>query len=518
MLNSVSFFNGRNEGVSLTASAAGFEFDYLSNKWKLDRNISINLDFLDEFEPELAGDVRETLTYFAEHNKSGYVSNLRRALMWYLEKSKQNEFNELGFATYKAVTKKKDEPTLAVSRTFIRQMRFLGLDKRIDPVVYELTDSWSLYGGDKGVPVLSLDPEDGPFDPLEFEAIGFNSAHKFAEGKLSLTAYSLILLFKATGRRREQIACLKIKDFSYTAKFTGTKMYVVTIPRIKQRGGRFRSVLSPFGLVDSIGQVIERHILSSVAKMEKKLGRRLTSEERDEMPLFMSPQAMNLAVGLPDNDLLEFLKSEMSHYRSGSLGEKLIQAVNKLRIISVRTGYLLHANPYRFRYTIGTRAAQEGAGIVTIARLLDHSDTQHVDCYRANVPEHAISISQIMNLPLARYASAFAGKIVKDEQEANQEVPGATRIPCREKDCDVGSCGTSAFCQDYAPIACYLCTKFRPWVDAPHELVLEWLLEERERLALEDNSADNQVVVINDRAILAVAQVIQECKEKHQNV
>ena len=181
-------------------------------------------------------------------------------------------------------------------------------------------------------------------------------------------------------------------------------------------------------------------------------------------------------------------------------------------MVSERTGRLLNFTGYRFRYTIGTRAAREGAGILTIARLLDHSDTQNVHVYVQNIPEFAIEISKIMNQPLAQYASAFAGKVVRDESEANKENKGATRIPCREKDCDVGSCGSNSFCQDYAPIACYLCSKFRPWAKAPHHLVLEWLIDERKRLQVATNQ-DMEIVAINDRAIIAVCQVIKLCKE-----
>ncbi|WP_318490008.1 hypothetical protein [Photobacterium leiognathi] len=111
--------------------------------------------------------------------------------------------------------------------------------------------------------------------------------------------------------------------------------------------------------------------------------------------------------------------------------------------------------------------------MLTIANLLDHSDTQNVEAYVANSPEHAVHISKIMNQSLARYASAFAGKLVEDEDEANAENKGAARISCREKDCDVDSCGTSNFCQDYAPIVCYLYPKFRPWAYAPQHLILE---------------------------------------------
>ena len=48
---------------------------------------------------------------------------------------------------------------------------------------------------------------------------------------------------------------------------------------------------------------------------------------------------------------------------------------------------------------------------------------------------------------------------------------------------------------------------FRPWSDAPHHLVLQWLMEEREQL--KETSGDMTIVAINDRAIVAVCQVIQ---------
>jgi hypothetical protein len=121
-----------------------------------------------------------------------------------------------------------------------------------------------------------------------------------------------------------------------------------------------------------------------------------------------------------------------------------------------------------------------------------------------------------MNQSLMPYAKAFAGKVVKNESEANKETPNATRIPCHEKDCDVGSCGTSAFCTDYAPVACYLCRKFRPWAEAPHYLVLEWLIDERDRLIKE--SGDMTIVAVNDRAIIAVKQVMDKCQEFNANV
>lgn len=501
--------------LTTAISHNGFEFNYLDTHWVLNRNITVDTAFLDEFNSLLREDILEALVHFAENSSATHTRNIAVNLKLYQKVTGENYFSELGFLSLKNELQKKDWYKLSIVRGFLRKMRFLGLDSNIGDSVYELTNQWHLGGNEKGVAVLSFDPETGPFSDLEFEAIGLNAAHNFANGTLNTEEYTCLSLFKATGRRPDQLASLKCKDFSYSSEYTGAPLYVVKIPKAKVRGGRFRSILVPFGLINYIGQVIERHIKQQTLNVEVLLGRKLTEKERRELPLFIDTKAAKEMKSMPLEALFTYLSSELPHTTNNDLSGLLKGAVNKLGVISERTGRPIHCTGYRFRYTLGTRAATQGAGTLTIARLLDHSDTQNVNVYVANVPEFAVEISKIMNQPLARYASAFIGRVVQDESEANTENAGATRIPCREKDCDVGSCGTSFFCQDYAPIACYLCPKFRPWAHAPHHLVLQWLMEERERLKT-DTNGDMQIVTINDRAIIAVCQVIRLCQE-HNN-
>ncbi|MCG9738300.1 tyrosine-type recombinase/integrase [Shewanella insulae] len=498
--------------LTTTISLAGFEFDYLADYWRLNRNVNFNSQFINRFESQLSEKIRETFIFYAESHAAHYLNTLKAQLNYYLDVSGENTFTLGGLLKVKGTITKSEEYRLSVVRCFIRKMRFLGLDEGIDDSVFKGSDQWKLSGGDRGIPVISFDPETGPFSLIEFEAIGLKAAHCYAEGKLTTEEYALLLLFKATGRRPEQIASLKVKDFEFTSKYTENLIYVLNIPRIKQLSSVFRASFRQFGLVDYIGRVIEKHIQNIVSDVEIIIGRDLSDEEVNELPLFFTEGTIEPLKSLEENDAKAFLISELPHIKTVDIGRNLIRAVDKLKITSERTGKLLHANSYRFRYTLGTRAAQEGAGTLTLATLLDHSDTQHVDVYVRNVPEYAVEISKIMNQPLARYAQAFIGKLVQDEEEANKENSRATRIPLREKECDVGSCGSTAFCQDYAPIACYLCPKFRPWVNAPHHLVLEWLMEERERAKITTDE-DMAIVTINDRAIIAVCQVIKLCEE-----
>lgn len=250
-------FNFEDSKSTTSISSNGFEFNYLKRRWKLNRNVTVNVGVLDEFDDELAEDLREILIFYAETLAGGTVSYYINALKKYSELSNASSFTELGLLSFKTILGKKNEPIVSSLRCVLRQMRYLGLDSNIDECVFELMDQWKLTAGERGIPVMSLDPLTGPFSMAEFEAIEFNSAHRYAEGKISTDDYAKILLLKATGRRPEQIATLKIKDFSYARVISGPPIYVVSIPRIKQSNGGFRSTFRKFGLVNSSAQVIE---------------------------------------------------------------------------------------------------------------------------------------------------------------------------------------------------------------------------------------------------------------------
>jgi hypothetical protein len=247
---------------------------------------------------------------------------------------------------------------------------------------------------------------------------------------------------------------------------------------------------------------------------ERIWDRALSEQEQKLLPLF--PDYLGQLKGMKIDDVQQALETDITHCKSSDITSQLREVIDKLAITSERTGKPLKTTGYRFRYTLGTRAAREGAGVLTIANLLDQKDTQNTKVYVANIPEHAATISEIMNGSLMRYADAFQGKVVKSEEEVLSELPNASRIRTHDSSANIGFCGTSAMCHDYAPIACYICPKFKAWHDAPHHLVLKWLLDERERIKQETN--DLGIAAINDRAIYAVTQVMCVCKEMQEDV
>ncbi|KKM05534.1 hypothetical protein LCGC14_1753080, partial [marine sediment metagenome] len=63
-----------------------------------------------------------------------------------------------------------------------------------------------------------------------------------------------------------------------------------------------------------------------------------------------------------------------------------------------------------------------------------------------------------------------------------------------------------------APIACYTCAKFQPWIEAPHEENLNSLYQERQEIL--DATGDETIARQLDRSILAIEDVIRRCELK----
>jgi hypothetical protein len=82
--------------------------------------------------------------------------------------------------------------------------------------------------------------------------------------------------------------------------------------------------------------------------------------------------------------------------------------MESLSAISERTGETMKITPTRLRRTRGTRAAMEGHGVLVIAELLDHSDTQNAGVYVEARPEIVERIDKALALHLAPLAQAFA--------------------------------------------------------------------------------------------------------------
>jgi hypothetical protein len=201
------------------------------------------------------------------------------------------------------------------------------------------------------------------------------------------------------------------------------------------------------------------------------------------------------------------VNDEVLHISTTGLANKLKKVARIQRSVSERTGDIIHISAVRFRRTRGTNLGKKGVSAFIIAEVLDHSDKQSSKGYIENTADSVTYIDEAVGPQLAPFAQAFKGIIISELSSGERGDDASSFIPNRKNEV-VGGCGTNDFCiKGYE--SCYVCEKFRPLLDAPHEKFLDALYKEKNQRLKTTRS--EQYASSKDTLILAVECVVQEC-------
>ncbi len=484
--------------ANLRHTRSGEAFDVTSDVWSFrveTSNIHLNFRDMIQISPELRESLKAVLSWYLTNRSPNSLSGLLGPFKDFIQKTYVvsgvlTEITDVALLNYKAIASAGYMVNLRSLLNKWHALQYPGISDSVARMLSQLR----LRGHVKGVAVLTMDPKEGPFTGIELEGIQAAVNSAFAIGELTESTFFMTWLFMALGCRPIQLAAMKVADVTYQRDSTGTDSFSIRVPRAKQRGssgqrGQFK--VRP--LVAQLGEPLRAY----AARIETRFKDVLV--DPSQAPLFpmKDPTRLGAAIGFD------------YHYCAGALSGSLRDALKRLTVVSERTGKRMIINPRRFRRTFGTRAAQEGHGELVIAELLDHSDTQSVGVYVAAVPEIAERIDKALALQLAPIAQAFKGTLVTevtDELKRNS-TQHILDLRIDRSGAVMGSCGQNSYCRFGAPVACYTCANFQPWVDGPHEVVLEYLLARRELLP------DARIVGVNDRTILAVADVVHLCRD-----
>lgn len=344
-------------------------------------------------------------------------------------------------------------------------------------------------GNKKGEAVATRDPVNGPLSESEYKTLHIAVNAAYGRGELPLWSLLLCRLLLACGGRISQYASLKMLDFD-------PETLVLRLPQAKTREEHARSQFLDSDISPQTG-----HLIADYFSFLRSEG---YAEDAPFFPeeIVMIRPAKQLRVA---NDLF------FGHSEPNTLSRRFRETVAEVAPPTPRLDFApLPVAPQRFRYTYGTRLAEEGASKVVIANRLGHSDLQNVDVYFSASPKVVDNIDKTMGPLLIPLARAFQGHLVEDEASSTQKgAPGSRIIDFRVSTKPVGGCKQCAIgCAFDKPVACYTCFRFEPFLDAPHEKVLQRLLNDRERLA-----HDPRMEEINDESIRAVEEVIELCAQ-----
>ncbi|MDR3067161.1 MAG: site-specific integrase [Comamonas sp.] len=344
-------------------------------------------------------------------------------------------------------------------------------------------------GNTKGDAVRTRDPIKGPFSEDEYKALYSAVNAAYGIGDMPLWALLLTRVLLACGGRISQYASLKLCDFDAGKS-------VLKLPQVKTGLAHARMSFLEFDISVQTSQLI-------VAYRNDLLG----SGETENSAFF--PAELIMSRG-PRRQIHATGDMFFGHCTPTNLSRCF---ENLLRGVAPPTSRLNYAPmpvvPQRFRYTFGTRLGEEGASKLVIAERLGHADLQNVECYVSASPK-IVERYDVLNNLLEPLALAFKGNLVEDEAHStNKGEPGSRIRDFRVTTEGLGSCaGKAGQCGFNKPVACYVCFRFEPWLDAPHEKVLARLEAERQKW-----SADDRMAAINDEPIKAVKEVIVLCSQ-----
>jgi hypothetical protein len=371
--------------------------------------------------------------------------------------------------------------------------------------IAELLDDLVIPGNPTGVAVRTQDPLKGAFDELEFIALK-TKLRAIGREVLTNMEYALVWIAIALGCNPLAYALLREEDFKPLKEVGTDRIYTrLDVPRIKKGDPLYRSQFHEKNLNEEVGAAVTSLVLANQAAREQQAW-----PEGCAYPLFPRFSIDEMRAEGPYREFA-------MHLRSEEISPILQSAIDKLNVISHRTGKPLRVDARRFRRTYATRATEEGASPLELAVLLDHSDLGTVMVYFETRASQVNRLDAAVALKLAPIADAFMGRIVRSESEAvngddpSKRIPWYRRHPERlpEKAGNLGTCGSGP-CSLFAPVSCYTCQRFQPWRDGPHREVLDWLCAERERK--QQDKLDPQMVKIHDATILAVAAVVSACE------
>ena len=491
---------------------SGYEVKLNDDIWILDKNTSINFGRITaKISTNQLIAVKNVLRYYAISNSPSHCNNLYNRFLHYVSYG-GNEITTASLINYRSTLGKEYAWYLGSIKGFLKKWYDLGYDGVAKEIV-DLLDSWTLKGNIKGDVVKRLDPEEGPLSDIELIAFNEGAVQSFEKALISLDELSMSLMASGTGRREIQISHMRLKDVLQGQNHKNEAAYILNIPKAKQRGATFRSSFNQLQITEELWTILNMQSNAVKKRFSEHFKTTIPSHILIELPLFPDYQLLNEVDSV--RKLESLLSVDVLHIASKTVTVSVKKIVQVANIYSERTGELLKMTSRRFRYTTGTRAAREGFGVLIIAELLDHSDTQNAHVYVENVPEYAARINEKMSHLLAPYAKAFQGCVVSSEADAirGQDINSRIRLNPHE---NIGTCGNYDFCGSRVPVPCYTCNHFQPWIDAPHQKILDELITERDRIA--SVTGDLAIASANDRTILAVAEVIQRCKTHRQEL
>ncbi len=342
-----------------------------------------------------------------------------------------------------------------------------------DPAFLDILLSITAVGNAKGHSVRFRDVVRGPFSPDELMLI----SRAVQEGLGTAQDRAIVMLHLELGHNPNATVRLRNNDLIRYETKSGVA-WQLDVPRVKKRIPRRETKRRPIS--GALGSLIK-----------------------------------NMQEGAPDGPLLHWLPASSPEAAINLAMRRFAQTAD---LISPRTQLRFRMNARRFRFSIATHMAEEGAPLFHIAEVLDHSDTQNVRVYVETASSIADPVALATDDALAPLVRRFQGRIIESDEHSHANGHSNRRIPAAVPHLGVphldvggiGLCGRNAdregLCQLLPPLSCYLCPSFAALRTGPHRQMLESI---DEFLRRHEQLSDRRILLQLDQVRVAIRQAIE---------
>ncbi|GCU49885.1 hypothetical protein HmCmsJML249_04039 [Escherichia coli] len=218
----------------------------------------------------------------------------------------------------------------------------------------------------------------------------------------------------------------------------------MNVPKVKQRKcfrKEFNMVMIEPFLYDSLSMLINQN----QAFVEDKFSVGINNY-RGELPIFMNLDKITETKRI--EDFLSDLTTDFFHMKNSVMSKLLKHFPSKFDVRSERTNSYIELNARRFRYTLGSRLANEGASIEVIAKALDHKSVNSSMIYIKNNPDNVYDIDKRLSAFFNPLSNILMG--IEIEENKNFFI----------------KCVSDAFFlleDTKEDLKCLMCKKFNPW-------------------------------------------------------
>ena len=421
------------------ATMQGYSFKLSDTTWQLDKETCIfPYKIADKMPETMRIGYLTTLAYFSAEYSAGYTKNINQVFSQWLGMIDIKTIDANAVYQFNVSLGPEKNYKLNSIKQFLTKWKKLGY-VGVETSALTMLEKIKIKTNLTGEAVKRRDPNSGPLTEEELKII-LESISKFLkENKMPMYLYCYVILLATTGRRPLQLTSLKAKDLIRTGEG-----WFLNIPKVKQRKD-FRSEFSLVSIDDCLYEKLTTLVDVNQKHIEDSINQGI-GHIKNELPIFMnSKKSISIQSG---QSLDTIMATDFLHMKNSFISKELDKITTKFNIQSSRTHNPIRLNARRFRYTLGSRLAKEGASVEVIAKALDHKSINSSGIYVKNSPDNVHDIDMKLHSFFEPLSKIFlGGDSIQNKKLFTEYV--------------LNSFGFANFNHEH--IECFTCKNFRAW-------------------------------------------------------